>query len=96
MVGSGPALWRLAESTSADPTGAYNHINCVVNAAAFFNNVRTPATLLVIPAFNSLWVDLSSTTRRVKHPVAQTLYAMACMLTVLVSSVIASVSCAFC
>ena len=49
----------------------------------FFNNVRTPATLLVIPALNSLWVDLASTTHRSKHPVAQTLYTMSVMLTVL-------------
>ena len=49
--------------------------------------VRTPATLLVIPALNSLWVELSSTTTRNKHPVAQTLYTMSVMLTVLLELV---------
>jgi hypothetical protein len=61
---------------SMDATNPYTHINCVANAAGFFNNVRTPAALLVIPALNSLWLDISSTTSRRKHPVAQTCYTM--------------------
>jgi hypothetical protein len=77
----------VGDSINTDPTRAYNHLNCVDAATAFFNNVRTPATLLVIPAINNLWVDITSTTRRRKHPVAQTLYTMALMETVLLELV---------
>mmetsp|Transcript_6253 Transcript_6253/g.13632 ORF Transcript_6253/g.13632 Transcript_6253/m.13632 type:complete len:278 (-) Transcript_6253:214-1047(-) len=78
-----PRLSDLAATSTAGMANPYTHINCVANAAGFFNNIRTPATLLVIPALNSLWLDLSSTTRRTKHPVAQTLYTVSVMLTVL-------------
>ena len=61
-----PRLQDLVAPLGADPTQSYNHINCVPSANAFFNNVRTPAALLVIPALNSLWLDLSSTTKRTK------------------------------
>ena len=44
---------------------------------------RVFARRRVIPALNSLWLDLSSTTRRTKHPIAQTFYTLSVMLTVL-------------
>lgn len=80
-------LGTIAVQGATDPSNPYNHINCVANAAGFFNNIRTPATLLVIPAINSLWLDLSSTTRRTKHPVAQTLYTTAVMMSILLELV---------
>ena len=51
------------------------------------DNVRTPAALLVIPALNALWLDISSTTPRSKHPAAQTLYTLSVMVTVLLELV---------
>ena len=78
-----PRLQDLASTTQIDASSLYNQVNCVSAATEFFNNVRTPAALLIIPALNSLWVDLSSSTRRTRHPVAQSLYTMAVMLTLL-------------
>ena len=82
-----PLLQELAARTAPQGSNPYTHINCVANAAGFFNNVRTPASLLVIPAINSLWLDLSSTTKRTKHPVAQTLFTLSVMLSVLLELV---------
>lgn len=42
-AGGRVALKTLEHSTQ------YADVNCVANAAAFFNNVRTPAALLTIP-----------------------------------------------
>ena len=82
-----PLLADLAARTAPSATNPYNHINCVNSASGYFNNVRTPAALLVIPALNSLWLDLSSTTKRTTHPVAQTLYTLSVMLSVLLELV---------
>ena len=82
-----PRLQDLSILHQSTPANPYNHINCVANAAGFFNNVRTPAALLIMPALNALWLDLTSTTHRAKHPVAQTLYTFTVMLTVLLEIV---------
>ena len=44
-----------SEAVAAGTSTAYMHTNCVANAAGFFNNVRTPAALLTIPALTALW-----------------------------------------
>ena len=85
-------MGNVASVGGTESVNPYNNINCVNNAAAFFNNVRTPAALLVIPALNALWVDLRSTTSRTKHPVAQTLYTLSAMVTVLLELVCVFVS----
>ena len=86
-----PKLQALAAQAlytpPGNPTNPYNHINCVSAASEFFNNIRTPAALLIVPAMNSLWVDLSSTTQRNKHPAAQTLYTLAAFVAVLLNLV---------
>ena len=78
------ALYKEPSSFVQNP---YNHINCVSAASEFFSNIRTPAALLIVPAMNSLWVDLSTTTTRSKHPIAQTIYTMLAMCTILLNLV---------
>jgi hypothetical protein len=65
----------------------------VANAAAFFNNVRTPAALLTIPAINSLFLKLQTgDSDTVKHPIVQTVYTLLVTNTVLLEAICVFVS----